>query len=536
MLSCLGIYVDRNIIKYAKVKKVRDFYDLEAYNVETYENLPRALRKVVEETNSYKIPVCVNISNELYNYFDVFSALEKKDITKSLDIEFEMMCNDKGYDKKQLDSRYILMENKENYDKYKAIYISGNKKQIDEEIDVLSNYKLFSITPATTSITNLVDINEKENVAILNIENETKVTTVIEGQISRIDILKSGLEEVVEKINKIEMSLKKAYNVFKNITIYSGEVEALDDSENEYIDIVMPVINQIALETKKLLGSFNEKIDKLYITGMGATINNIDLYLQEYMKNTKCEILKPFFVDSTSNRIPIKEYIEVNSATALALDGLGFINKDLNFAPLSKLDDNIDDIKNSKEEFDIHNWKEYFKEPYSLKEKVLVRAIVVLLLFIVGYSIVSTYISSAIEDEISVAKAKLVETTSEINRLDSELAEIQKHVDAYSSLIASVDSLNQAAQNAQNSRVVPKDAIPNFMNKIMFIIPQKVQVISIKNTEGKHMVIEAVSEDYEQLGYFTASLTTEGALNNVQYNQSTKVDSLVQVTIEGDLP
>ena len=98
MLSCLGIYVDRNIIKYAKVKKVRDFYDLEAYNVETYENLPRALRKVVEETNSYKIPVCVNISNELYNYFDVFSALEKKDITKSLDIEFEMMCNDKKYD------------------------------------------------------------------------------------------------------------------------------------------------------------------------------------------------------------------------------------------------------------------------------------------------------------------------------------------------------------------------------------------------------------------------------------------------------
>ena len=51
-----------------------------------------------------------------------------------------------------------------------------------------------------------------------------------------------------------------------------------------------------------------------------------------------------------------------------------------------------------------------------------------------------------------------------------------------------------------------------------------------------HMVIEAVSEDYEQLGYFTASLTAEGALNNVQYNQSTKVDSLVQVTIEGDLP
>ena len=160
----------------------------------------------------------------------------------------------------------------------------------------------------------------------------------------------------------------------------------------------MPVINKIAVETKKLIGSFNEKIDRLCITGMGATINNIDLYMQEFMKNTKCEILKPFFIDPTSRRIPIKEYIEVNSAIALALDGLGFINKDLNFAPLSKLDDNLDDIKNSKEEFDIHNWKEYFKEPYSLKEKVLVRAIAVLLIFIVGYSIVSTHISSKINE------------------------------------------------------------------------------------------------------------------------------------------
>ena len=102
MSSCLGIYVDKNLIKYAKLKKVRDTFKVEAFNVEVFEDLEKALIKVIDETNSYKVPISINISNELYNYFDVFSVLEKKDITKSLDIEFEMLCSEKGYDKKYL--------------------------------------------------------------------------------------------------------------------------------------------------------------------------------------------------------------------------------------------------------------------------------------------------------------------------------------------------------------------------------------------------------------------------------------------------
>ena len=58
--------------------------------------------------------------------------LEKKDITKSLEIEFEMLCSKKGYDESALTSRYILRENKQDFDKYKAIYISTNKKEIEK--------------------------------------------------------------------------------------------------------------------------------------------------------------------------------------------------------------------------------------------------------------------------------------------------------------------------------------------------------------------------------------------------------------------
>ena len=60
------------------------------------------------------------------------------------------------------------------------------------------------------------------------------------------------------------------------------------------------------------------KIEKVYITGTAALINNIDLYFQEYLEDTKCEILKPSFITNTKD-INIKDYIEVNSAISLAL-------------------------------------------------------------------------------------------------------------------------------------------------------------------------------------------------------------------------
>ncbi len=445
-----------------------------------------------------------------------------------------MLCNEKGYDKGLLESRFLLTDNKEDYDKFRALYFSANKKEIDEKISILSNYKLSSMSSVLTSITNLLSSNEKENVAIINIENEIRITTVTDGQISRVDILNAGLEKAIEQINKAELSWKKAYDVCKNITIYNQEVQSLDADENEYIEIIMPAIEKIAKEVKKILGSFNEKVTKVYITGMGATISNIDLYFQDVLDNTKCEILKPFFIDTNSLKTPIKEYIEVNSAIALALDGLGFINKDLNFAPVSKFE-NIDNLVNAKENFDTSQIKEWFKEPLNIQEKMIARGIAVFLIGIVSYSIMSGSISSRISKQKEEAIKRLTETTEQIELLDSELTQVNALTSTYSKIIDSVSSISNA-DTSNEGRVIAKDAIPNLLNKIMFIIPQKVQITSIKNTNGKHIVIEAVSEKYEQLGYFSAAIKTEGILENVQSTVGEKSDSLVQITIEGDLP
>ncbi len=529
MAGCLGIYVDKNLIKYAKLKRERDSFKIESFNVEVFEDLKKAIKKIINETDSQKDQISINISDEIYNYFDVYSVLEKRDITKSLDIEFEMLCEEKGYDKSAVDSRYILMENKEEPEKYKALYISASKKELDEKVKILSDYKLFSILPVSTSITNLIETNGKENVAIINIENETTITTVVDGQINRVDVLTSGMQDVIGKINKIELSWKKAYDVCKNISLYNQESKNLE--ENEYLDIVMPVLEKIAMESKKVFNSYKEKISKVYITGMGATISNIDLYFQDVLKNTNCEILKPFFVEPNSLKIPTKEYIEVNSAIALALDGLGYMNKELNFAPSSR----FDNLEFEREKFSIKNLKKSFKEPFSAREKLITRGIAVFVMTMIVFSIFGTVIYSNNKKQIEIANEKITKTSAEIEEIEAELSKIESHTNAYTSLINSADSLSASTTNAQNNRTIPKNSIPNMLKRIMAIIPQKVQIVSIENTEDNHIVIEAVSEIYDQLGFFFAAVKADGIFENVQSTTGDKSDSLVKIVIEGDL-
>ena len=149
---------------------------------------------------------------------------------------------------------------------------------------------------------------------------------------------------------------------------------------------------------------------------------------------------------------------------------------------------------------------------------------------------VSNVISKKIDRQIKNAEINITETTNQIASMDNQLSQIQSHTSTYATLIGSVDALNQAAIVSGQDRVIAKNAIPNLLNKIMFIIPQQVQITSIKNTDDKHIVIEAVSEKYEQLGYFMATIKGDNILKNIQSTSGTKSDSLVQITIEGDLP
>lgn len=323
MSSCLGIYIEDNIIKYAKVSEDRDIVKLETFGVKFYDNIEQTIEQIINETRSYKIPVSINTNNEQYNYFEMFSMLNEKDLQQAIETEFLLLCEEKAYNRNALDSRNVIINNLENKEKVNVMHISTNKADISKKVQQFQKYNLKSISPLPIAIANNIEIGVKENAIILNLESQTAVTTIVNGQVSKVNILENNIGQILEKINQKENSYAKVYDILKNTTIYTAEGKMLQEERNEYLEDIMPTLYNIMEETRTLISENLFTIDKIYITGTGAVINNIDLYFQELFMNSKCEMLKPYFTKNISSlQINLKDYIEVNSAIAMALQGL----------------------------------------------------------------------------------------------------------------------------------------------------------------------------------------------------------------------
>lgn len=541
MPKCLGIYIENNIIKYAKVEKNKNDLKIESSSVIFYEreHLRATLDKIIRETYSSNDLISINISNEIYNYFDIFAELKPSDRAKSIDLDFELLCGEKGYSKDSLERRTYDVYSRENTDKMKVIHISTNKEKLQNTINEFGNVKVSTATPISTSIVNLLSLNPKENSIIVNIENETKITTILEGEIYNIDILPNGMKEILENINLTENSIKKSYECCKNTTIYTKDTQMLQTEENDYLDNIMPVLYKIVSEVKDIMGISLKPIDKVYITGLATAINNVDLYFQEYIPNAKCELLKPFFVEMTSIKKPIKDYIEVNSAVALALEGLGLGHDELNFKPkkiTEKIDLNadVDFNKISKTVFG-GNFLEFSGQLKSF-DKFLVRLATCLMVAIIGYSVASNSILNQIDDKRDDIKKSDEEVTTQIGLIQSQINDIKNGEENYRNLIDLLSVSNDDNSDVQNAIVIEKDAIPNLLNRIVHVIPTQVKLTSIQNTTGKHIVIGAQAEKHEQLGYFKAVLDVNGILENVKSTSGLKNGDIITITIEGDLP
>ena len=132
-------------------------------------------------------------------------------------------------------------------------------------------------------------------------------------------------------------------------------------------------------------------------------------------------------------------------------------------------------------------------------------------------------------EEISIAETNMEQKISSIN---SDISKVSKKTSDYTTAIENIQKLNE--ERAENLRI--KNAIPTLLTQIMNVVPIKAQITSIQNTETKHIVINAQSENYEQLGYFIAKIKADTILTNVVSSSGQKQDGIVKVTIEGDLP
>lgn len=546
--SSLGIYIDEGLIKYAKLQRDKDNVKVEAFNVVFYDNLERELNKIVSETGSSKTPICVNLSNEMYNYFEVISLMQKRDRAQSIKIDFETLCDEKGLSVGDLEARYLLKESETNSDKLTAIHVSVEKNEINKIANALVGKKVASVRPITTSIINLLELDDKENIVIVNLEKETKVTTIVDGMISRIDTLQAGMKDILSAINETENSERKAYEVCKNTTIYTQGTDVLDADENEHLEEIMPVLYNIVQQTKEIIEDCPSTIHKIYITGLGSSINNIDLYFQEYAVNSKCEILKPFFLENTTMNTSFKDYIEVNSAIALALDDLGYcaVGDDFNFKKGNSSFDfkSLTANRNLNPEININM---NMTGPLEPVEKIFIRISAILAIALVLYFVFSKGVLNEIDNMENEVDSKIASVTREITKAESDIKIIQDQADHYAQVSEVLKKLEE--ENQEILDAVPEIsylAIPTMLNNITKIMPIDVTMLSLKNTESRHIVIEVVAPDYDQIGFFKALISTNGILRNVKSSSGEKVkgytenpsgedEEWVYVTIEGDL-
>lgn len=542
MTSCLGLYVESNVIKYAKISKDRDNLKVESFGLKFYDKLGDAIKQIISETYSFKVPISINLADEVYSYFYMFSMLNKKDLKKAIETEYEAYCTEKGLNKNAVETRYALVNSLSDKDRVKVIHVAANKNNLNAIEQQLAENKIAAISPIGMTIANIAKMKQKENIAIINMEDKTTVTIIVNQKVYSVDTIENGSGEVLDGINAKENSYSKAYEICKNSTIYTMEGQELQDTENEYLDNIMPTLYKIAENSKKIIENSAIDIDRIYITGTLSVVNNIDLYFQEFFNTEKCEILKPFFIKD-SIKVNIKDYVEVNSAIAMAMQGLGYGVKDMNFKKHS-ITDNLPewmtiDLGSPNANSKIGNGlKEFFSVDWKAKldttEKWLLRVaggFLILVLLYTGFTIV---INNQYEQKTLEANEVRQDTMKKLAAVNSDINSVKAKTNQYLQLADNLRSTSEKIQDNQKS----KNAVTTMLSEIMHIIPKGVQLTSVENTTGSHIVINAQSEKYEQLGYFKVKIANENILkaDTVVSTMGTKDGNMVKIVIEGDLP
>ena len=551
MQNCLGIYIENNLIKYAKVSKDKDTFKVEAFGISFFDDLNETIKKIVEETFSFNTPISINLQNETYLYYDIFALLSKSDIQKTVETEFETFCDENKYNQKAFETRYALVSNIENKEKIKAIHVIVNKIELNKQKQYLEKHNLVGIVPIGTAIASIARLEKKENLLIVNMEEKTTITTVYDRQIYNVETIDQGSQEVLEKINRTENSMSKAYEICKGTTIYTANV--IDDAkEQPHLGDIVPTLYQICQKLKEVVQESPVKISTVYLTGTLSVINNVDLYFQEFLPEVDCKILKPSIIEGNITQINIKDYIEVNSAISVAMQALGEGIQSLNFKKLGLMNQikqmvNIDvslgkggkktkisTSKDGKKSIKLPKMLENFSLKGNLDktETMLLRVAVAIILINIIFVVFSKILYNQMDKKSQEIDGLIASENAEIEKINSNINSLNSKNTKYTALTEELKAVNDKISNIAEM----KNSIPNLLNQIMYIIPEGVQLTSIQNTTGKKMSIIAQANDYDQLGYFIAKIKVDVILKNAISSSSQKSGDVVIVTIEGELP
>ncbi len=591
MPSCLGIYTDRNMIKYAKVTSVTEkiagqILTLEAYGVKFYDNLQATIDEIAEEVgmSAHATPgqitlagattsVGLALSNEEYYITDVFSNLKRKDMHQLILSDYQEKMGDNALSTSVMEMRVKLALNSGSIDKHLAICAMTSTGELANIRRNFEKYKVDSICPLSISIKNLFENQGiDEEAIVVNIEDKTTITVFHRNEIQYATAISLGTQEIISKLAEKYNSAAKAYEALKKVSAYIEDSYDMDEESREILDVVVPVLYDIRQQVDAIVTPYLKDAKVIYITGAGAVINNIDLYFGEVFLDTPCKLLKPFFAGRDSENM--KEIIEVNSAIALALDGVGMSDKDLNFVAASKKAANLQGVrvitdkvkaldikgkvKNAKGKagdfikklnapasgkkkkrnvdfdeslLDNANSEEITETSYGRIDSFLTRATVFVATLLIGYIVAGTLINNKILAKYKEINAEISKVNAAIAKADEDAAYLKGRADEYvvitEKLSAIITKINKESRKTYN--------IPNFMSKLMFIMPSGVKVTSINVQETGDVQIKAESGQYAQLGFLVSRIKLEAVLLDVDM-EVVSVEGNIKIIVSGVLP
>lgn len=582
MPSCLGIYTDKNIIKYAKVtstsNKVGSQIKLDAYGVKFYDNIQTAVQEIARELECEGEPIALTLTNEDYFNTEIFSNLKKKDMQDLIMADYLDKKGLPGSQASITDLRYKLAKNSGIPDKAIAVCVASSKGELANIRSSYEEYNINSISPLPVSIKNLFENQAiDEEAAVINIEDKTTITVFHKNEIQHLASISIGTEEIVSKLAEKYNSTAKAYEALKKVSAYIEDTYDADSETRDILAIVIPVLYEIRQQSEDVLLPYLKELDKIYITGTGAVINNLDLYFKDVFIENECEILRPFFISRDNSNV--KEIMEANSAIALALDGLGMADSDLNFNSaakkaagntaakevLKKGKDIISTVKTkindiitnlnapigSKKRRSRKRRNVSFDDGIVAKQStetentdidiipgfgridVWLRSLAVFCIALaVVYAVFSNVIAGKISDKNSETMVEISKVEAAIATASGDASYLRTQADQYVVITEKLATILAKISAKQQRKTFN---IPNFLSKLMFIIPANVRVTAIDIDNSGNVKINAESGQYAQLGYLVSRLKLERALYNVDMEVQ-NVSSNIKILVSGVLP
>ena len=221
------------------------------------------------------------------------------------------------------------------------------------------------------------------------------------------------------------------------------------------------------------------------------------------------------------------------SGVGQGIQGINFKKQTFNEKIPDWLKVEVNPGKEKKSKLETSGWfTNDLGEKLDKTEISLLRTAVGLIILFVIYSCFAILLQNQMEEKGQQAQESINDTNAQIQLAESDKTKIDSRTNDYTEMIQNLQDLNDRITDASKTR----DAIPNLLNSIMYIIPENVQITSIRNTTGTHIVIKAQSNKYEQLGMFKAKLDTGMYLTNVISTSGQQENNVIKVTIEGDLP